>query len=839
MRTINTTFTTFGASVLLLGYKGDSNATEILIDCASALEEYDGTMAAMSITGPDETVYPGDITMDENGIVHWVVAARDCGKAGHGSARIDLVDDHDTVVASAEATTIIMKTKMQGIAPDQIADWTEAASVALQELRDALLDLHDFDDDARVNEDARQLAEEGRISREQQRATAETARATAESERAAAETARETAETGRATAESGRVTAESGRVTAETARVTEFNTIRANAQAALSYIGPSEASSTASAPHPSGSYFTFNGILYKATADIASGDTITPGTNCAQVPGGAMGEVSDLKSAVTNAEIAGGIYTGGYEQGAINANNGTNNDNYPNVRIRTPGYIPVVPNMELLVKGSNLIVLISMCAYNSNNEYVGTLANNIYVGTGGNVESFDISAALEEYPTAKYIRYAFRKQPEANIDASEGDSIAVVVWNKIDNREEAKYTELEQNISELGTDLNQKISLLNANSSYQKIALDEFLNAAYFRMSDSKYIKYTSQTDTYGLYKAVPVLDTETKIHIRCYAVNTIPAKIAFLNSSTFATESVVGLWTNSATGEFDVPIPDGTKYVCIANECNTSGVAVGDPEAYFLVQDVYNAIVKNRDDIAELGDVSSYESLTYTDRFNSQRRDALTNTIAKLKDGTLNYTVLGDSITDTWDGHNHSGGGASNAAHGYAKIVYRWLKQKYGNSLQFTNNGTGGITIAGTMEVVDQYIENQGFDLCVVELGTNDWNVQTPIATFKANFKALLNRILEYTNAPEIFIIGLGYFGDWHSERAIKEKEYNDALREIATEYNVPFADPYDGMKEEIDFGTYTFADITYEPDPVHPNDTGHRIWANEVYNVFSEIMK
>ena len=539
-------------------------------------------------------------------------------------------------------------------------------------------------------------------------------------------------------------------------------------------------------------------------------------------------DVVDLKSIVTNAEIAGGVYTGGYEQGSINANNGTNNDNYPNVRIRTPGYIPVVPNMELLVKGTNLIVIISMCAYDSDKEYVAKLTENIYVGTGGNVESFDISAALEDYPTAKYIRFAFRKQPEANIDASEGDSIAIVVWNKIDTREEAKFTELEQSISEL-----------NANDNLQKIALDDFLNAAYFRMSDNNYIKYTSETDTYGLYKAVPVLSTETKIHIKCSAVNTYCAKIAFLNSSTFATASVVDLWTNSTTGEFDVTIPSGTKYVCIANDCNTSGGVVGDPEAYFLLQDVYNAIVKNRDDIAELGGVSSYESPTYTDRFNSQRRDALTNTIAKLKAGTLNYTVLGDSITDTWDGHNQAGGGATDSAHGYAKIVFRWLKQKYGNNLQFTNNGTGGITVTGTMEVVDDYIENQGYDLCIIELGTNDWNVQTSISTFKTNYKALLDKILAYTNAPEIFIVGLGYFGDWHSERAIKEKQYNDALREIAEEYDVPFADPYDGMKEEIDFGTYTFADITYALDPVHPNDIGHRIWANEVYNVFAEAMK
>ena len=330
MRTINTTFKTFGASLLLLGLKGDSNATEILIDCAESLEEYQGTMAAMSITGPDETVYPGDISLDENGIVHWVVAARDCGIAGNGSARVDLVDDEGTVVASAEARTIIMKTNMQGVAPDQIANWTEAASVALQEARAALLDLIDTDNTATTNEAARQLAETGRVSAETLRASAETARAGAE--------------TDRATAESTRASAESDRIAAETARVSEFSTIVANAQAALSYIGPSEASSTASAAHAAGSYFIYNGKLYKATAAIAIGDTITSGTNCAQVPGGSMGEVSNLKSALNNSigriennigsynyfnnfgvslidVTGGGAYRAGYDCGILPAGN--------------------------------------------------------------------------------------------------------------------------------------------------------------------------------------------------------------------------------------------------------------------------------------------------------------------------------------------------------------------------------------------------------------------------------------------------------------------------------------------------------------------------------------
>ena len=61
-------------------------------------------------------------------------------------------------------------------------------------------------------------------------------------------------------------------------------------------IAPNEASSTASAAHAAGSYFTYNNTLYRATADIAQGGTITPNTNCVAVTVG--GEVSELKSAL-------------------------------------------------------------------------------------------------------------------------------------------------------------------------------------------------------------------------------------------------------------------------------------------------------------------------------------------------------------------------------------------------------------------------------------------------------------------------------------------------------------------------------------------------------------
>lgn len=54
-------------------------------------------------------------------------------------------------------------------------------------------------------------------------------------------------------------------------------------------IAPTEASSTASAAHAPGTeneYFILDNTLYRAITNIAVGDTITAGTNCAAVPAG-------------------------------------------------------------------------------------------------------------------------------------------------------------------------------------------------------------------------------------------------------------------------------------------------------------------------------------------------------------------------------------------------------------------------------------------------------------------------------------------------------------------------------------------------------------------------
>ena len=94
-------------------------------------------------------------------------------------------------------------------------------------------------------------------------------------------------------------------------------------------VAPTEASSTASAAYATGSYFFYNGVLYQATADIASGGTITPNTNCKAVTVG--GQLGELKSAIK--PFAGIVE---FESGAFLNDRITKGDNVKRIRNVSP-----------------------------------------------------------------------------------------------------------------------------------------------------------------------------------------------------------------------------------------------------------------------------------------------------------------------------------------------------------------------------------------------------------------------------------------------------------------------------------------------------------------------
>lgn len=86
------------------------------------------------------------------------------------------------------------------------------------------------------------------------------------------------------------------------------------AKANASTLATVESSSTASKAYSVGSYLVYNGILYRVTAAISSGQTLTPGTNITATNAGA--ELASLNNDLTSIKTLDNFF--GYKDRTIN-----------------------------------------------------------------------------------------------------------------------------------------------------------------------------------------------------------------------------------------------------------------------------------------------------------------------------------------------------------------------------------------------------------------------------------------------------------------------------------------------------------------------------------------
>lgn len=198
---------------------------------------------------------------------------------------------------------------------------------------------------------------------------------------------------------------------------------------------------------------------------------------------------------------------------------------------------------------------------------------------------------------------------------------------------------------------------------------------------------------------------------------------------------------------------------------------------------------------------------------------------IKKIIKQPVKIVGLGDSIMDCGNVTHGVTGGASAPSKGWFNLVTNYLQSKYTNVL-CTNRGVGGQTVLQAFERIKTQITPYDYDLIFVELGTNDWNYGTPLEEFETNYRNLVQELVDTTRA-DILCVGLGWFNTWNGPASFTpEWKYNNIIEKIALEFGIGYIDTRSAM---MNCG-YTWNEITFAQDPVHPNDLGHQIWAGEV---------
>lgn len=174
-------------------------------------------------------------------------------------------------------------------------------------------------------------------------------------------------------------------------------------------------------------------------------------------------------------------------------------------------------------------------------------------------------------------------------------------------------------------------------------------------------------------------------------------------------------------------------------------------------------------------------------------------------------FLIIGDSITQAWPTKIDSNG-------------YGHLISMHYNADSIIYGVGGGIfdyKILGSTPEFDP-------ELITVAFGTNDWARSYTAATIENNMRAFLNKLKELY--PDAKIVGITplWRKDADNKKAITFDEARDLIKSIYEEYGIPCVD-----------GEYMMGhDDKFFADDVHPNDEGHKEYANNLIKELDVIL-
>ena len=175
------------------------------------------------------------------------------------------------------------------------------------------------------------------------------------------------------------------------------------------------------------------------------------------------------------------------------------------------------------------------------------------------------------------------------------------------------------------------------------------------------------------------------------------------------------------------------------------------------------------------------------------------------------NFLIIGDSITQAWPTTIDSNG-------------YGHLISMHYNADSIVYGVGGGIfdaKILGSTPECDP-------EVITVAFGTNDWARSYTAATIENNMRAFLNKLKELY--PDAKIVGITplWRKDADNKKAITFDEARDLIKSIYEEYGISCID-----------GEYMMGhDDKFFADDVHPNDEGHKEYANNLIKELDVIL-
>ena len=197
---------------------------------------------------------------------------------------------------------------------------------------------------------------------------------------------------------------------------------------------------------------------------------------------------------------------------------------------------------------------------------------------------------------------------------------------------------------------------------------------------------------------------------------------------------------------------------------------------------------------------------------------------------------AFGDSIT--------AGGTATSRDLTWVSRLEGLINQAQIKPVQMINSGIGGNEISprsvyydqlgkvSAMERYQKHVVDHHPDLVLISYGVNDAMSGTPVEVFLEDLRSVALDIREKTHAL-VVILDAYLVKDFHrypptvNGSVASLMAYNSAMRRMAEECDMLFADV---------FGAYGMAPWVLDEDGVHPNNLGHTLVANRVFEVLAQ---
>jgi acyl-CoA thioesterase I len=178
---------------------------------------------------------------------------------------------------------------------------------------------------------------------------------------------------------------------------------------------------------------------------------------------------------------------------------------------------------------------------------------------------------------------------------------------------------------------------------------------------------------------------------------------------------------------------------------------------------------------------------------------------------GGLVYVALGDSAAQ--------GVGASGPDHGYVGVVADRLRDATGSAVQVINLSESGATVSDVVDGQLPRLDGLCADLITVGVGGNDVRDHDAEA-FADDLDALIDGLPREAILAEVPYFMHGHWQD-HAQMA------NEQLLSRARAAEMDVAPLHQAMEQR---GWMAMA-TDYAADWFHPNDRGHRVWAQAMW--------